>query len=121
MPKTILIVEDDEQLSKVLYRQLDAIGYKILCAYDGETAIKLAREKKPDLMILDIGLPGIDGKMVCKIVKKHPETAGIKIIMLTGDHLVGDMEDTFSYGAETYMNKPYDFSLLLSHIEKLIG
>jgi DNA-binding response OmpR family regulator len=121
MSKNILIVEDDEQLAKVLFRQLDASGYKAVNAYDGETALKLAREKKPALMILDIGLPGMDGKTVCKIIKKHPETAGIKIIMLTGDRLVGNMEDAFTFGAETYLNKPYDFSLLLEHIEKLIG
>ncbi len=121
MSKNILVVEDDEQLSKVLSRQLEASGYKPVNAYDGETALKLAREKKPDLMILDIGLPGMDGKTVCKIIKNHAETAGIKIIMLTGDRLVGNMEDSFSYGAETYLNKPYDFSLLLAHIEKLIG
>lgn len=121
MAKIILIVEDDEQLAKVLYRQLDASGFKAVNAYDGETALKLARGKKPDLMILDIGLPGMDGKTVCKIIKSHPETAGIKIIMLTGDRLVGDMEDSFAYGAETYLNKPYEFSLLLQHIEKLIG
>jgi DNA-binding response OmpR family regulator len=121
MAKNILIVEDDEQLSKVLYRQLEASGYKPVNAYDAESGLKLARAKKPDLIILDIGLPGMDGKTLCKIIKNHPETAGIKIIMLTGDRLVGNMEDSFTSGAETYINKPYDFSLLLAHIEKLIG
>lgn len=121
MTKKILIVEDDEQMAKVLYRQLDASGYEAVNACDGEAGLKLARTGKPDLMIIDIGLPMMDGTTLCKIIKKHAETAGIKIIMLTGDRLVGAMEDSFSAGAEVYMNKPYDLSLLLSNIEKLIG
>jgi DNA-binding response OmpR family regulator len=121
MSKNVLIVEDDEMIAKVLFKQLDASGYKPVNAYDAESGLKLARDKKPDLMILDIGLPGMDGVTLCKIIKNHPDTAGIKIIMLTGDRLVGDMEDSFSSGAETYLNKPYDFATLLRHIEKLIG
>lgn len=120
MAKKILIVEDDEQMAKLLRRQLDASGYDAINAYTGEAGLKLARAKQPDLMLLDIGLPAMDGKTLCRIIKGHPETAGIKVIMLTGDRLMGDMEDSFSAGADSYVNKPYDLALLLSHIERLI-
>lgn len=121
MPKSILIVEDDIQVARLLNRQLDASGYNPINAYTGEAGLKLARNKNPDLMLLDIGLPGMTGTTLCGIIKSHPETAAIKIIMLTGDRLVGRMEDSFSAGAELYMNKPYDLHLLLDHIEQLLG
>ena len=81
---------------------------------------ELARAKQPDLILLDIGLPAMDGKTLCRIIKTHPETAAIKVIMLTGDRLMGDMEDSFSAGADFYLNKPCDLALLLSHMEKLL-
>jgi len=121
MSKIILIVEDDEQMAKVLYRQLDACGYKAINAYDGAEGLKLARENKPDLILLDIGLPIMDGKVLCRLLKRSADTSTAKIIMLTGDHLMGDMEDSFTAGADIYMNKPYDLTLLLAHIEKLLG
>lgn len=121
MSKNILIVEDDEQMAKVLGRQLDACGYKTSNAYDGGEGLKMARSDIPDLIIMDIGLPTMDGKMLCRLVKRYPETSAIKVIMLTGDHMMGEMEDSFSAGADIYMNKPYDLTQLLSNIEKLIG
>jgi len=120
MARKILVVEDDEQVAKLLCRQLDASGYEVLKAYNGEAGLKLARAKQPDLALLDIGLPGMDGKTLCRIIKSHAETASIKIIMLTGGRLMGDMEDSFSAGADTYLNKPCTLHLLLTHIEKLV-
>lgn len=120
MAKRILVVEDDEQVARLLYRQLDASGYSVINAYSGEAGLKLARAKRPDLILLDIGLPAMDGKTLCRIIKTHPETAAIKVIMLTGDRLMGDMEDSFSAGADFYLNKPCDLALLLSHMEKLL-
>ncbi len=119
--KKILIVEDDAQMARLLYRQLDASGYAPVNAYSGEDGLKLARGERPDLVLLDIGLPGMDGTTLCRILKSRGETAGIKVIMLTGNRLMGEMEDSFSAGADSYVNKPYDLHLLLDHIERLIG
>ena len=120
MAKKILIVEDDPQLAKVLFRQLEAVGYRPLNAYNGEEGLVLAKKENPDLMVLDIGLPVMDGKTLCEIIKINPATRGIKIIMLTGERMVGDMEDSFAKGADTYMNKPYDFTKLLARIKELL-
>ena len=119
MLKKILIVEDDPQLSKVLFRQLEAVGYLPLNAYSGEEGLVLAKKESPDLMVLDIGLPAMDGKTLCEIIKVDPATEDIRIIMLTGERTVGDMEDSFSKGADFYMTKPYDFPKLLARINKV--
>lgn len=121
MSKKILIVEDDEQIARLLMRQLEAGGYKALKAGNGEEGLKLAREERPDLAILDINLPLIDGTRLCELIKTDAATKDMKIIMLTGDHLVGDMEDSFTAGADAYMNKPYKLPNLLTHIKILIG
>ena len=121
MPKKVLIVEDEDLIAKVLSIRLENSGYQVLIAYDGEEGWEQAKKEKPDLMLLDIGLPRIDGNTLCELIKADAETKGIKIIMLTGKRLVGDMENAFSAGADIYVNKPYDWTRLLSHIQSLIG
>jgi len=121
MSKRILIVDDDEQVVGILVKQLEANGYKTLTANNGADGLQLAKKENPDLLLLDLAMPVMDGKTVCRIIKSDPETRHIRIIMLSGDKLVGDMEDSFSFGAEAYVNKPYDLTHLLAHIKGLIG
>ena len=119
--KTILIVEDETLIATVLTARLEGLGYKVLTAQDGEAGLTLAKKAHPDLAILDIGLPKIDGNTLCELLKTEPATKKIKIIMLTGKKLVGDMENAFKSGAEIYVNKPYDWTRLLGHIKTLLG
>lgn len=119
--KTILIVEDEELITTVLTARLESLGYRVLSAQDGMTGFKLARKEKPDLSILDIGLPKMDGNTLCELIKTEPALRDSRIIMLTGKKLVGDMEAAFKSGAEVYVNKPYEWTRLLGHIRKLLG
>jgi DNA-binding response OmpR family regulator len=121
MAKKILIVEDEDLISKVLSIRLEGLGYKVVTALDGEEGLEAAKKEKPDLVILDIGLPRIDGNTLCELIKTNPSTKGAKVIMLTGKRLVGDMEKSFSSGADFYVNKPYEWPRLLEHIRTLIG
>ncbi|MCX5784661.1 MAG: response regulator [Elusimicrobia bacterium] len=121
MQKKVLIVEDEDLIAKVLSIRLENSGYKVLIAYDGEDGLEQAKKEKPDLMLVDIGLPRIDGNTLCELIKNDAATKGIKIIVLTGKRLVGDMETAFSAGADIYVNKPYDWTRLLAHIKSLIG
>ncbi|HAF96302.1 MAG: hypothetical protein A2021_00140 [Elusimicrobia bacterium GWF2_52_66] len=121
MAKKVLIVEDEDLIAKVLSIRLENSGYQVSIAYDGEEGLEQAKKEKPDLMLLDIGLPRIDGNTLCELIKTDPATKGIKIIMLTGKRLVGDMENAFSAGADIYVNKPYDWTRLQVHIQALIG
>ena len=121
MSKKILIVDDNKPLVEILAKQLEARGYVPLAAYDGAQGLTLAKKERPDLVVLDLSMPILDGITVCKIIKGEPGTKHIKIIMLTADHLVGEMEDSFAAGADIYLNKPYDLQQLLAHIKNLIG
>ncbi len=121
MGKKILIVEDEDLIAKVLSIRLEGLGYKVVTASDGEEGLDAARKERPDLVILDIGLPRLDGNTLCEVLKTDPATKGARIIMLTGKRLVGDMESAFSAGADLYVNKPYEWPRLLEHIKKLIG
>ncbi|MCX7641209.1 MAG: response regulator [Elusimicrobiales bacterium] len=119
--KKILIVDDEDLIVKVLSLRLTNDGYKILTAFDGNEGFEIAIKEKPELAIIDIGLPKIDGNTLCEILKKDKRTKHIKIIVLTGKKLVGDMEKAFESGADAYISKPYEYSFLLTKIKKLIG
>lgn len=119
--KKILVVDDDEIIVKVLTIRLVNDGYKVFVANDGESAIDIAMKEKPDLAIVDVGLPRIDGNTVCEILKKNKQTSSIKIIVLTGKNLINDVEKAFESGADAYVAKPYDYKFLFSKIKKLIG
>jgi DNA-binding response OmpR family regulator len=119
--KTILIVEDEDLIAKVLSIRLEGLGYRVVVANDGEEGLNMARKERPDLAIIDIGLPRLDGNTLCELVKADPDTKAAKIIMLTGKRLVGDMEVAFKSGADVYVNKPYEWPRLLGHIKKLLG
>ena len=121
MARKILIVEDEDLIAQVLSMRLQALGYTVVVGNDGEEGLNMARKERPDLAILDIGLPRIDGNTLCELIKSDPSTKDTKIIMLTGKKLVGDMETAFQSGADIYANKPYDWQRLLGHIKKLLG
>lgn len=119
--KKILIVDDEELITKVLAVRLSNLGYKVETAYDGSEGLDKALKFKPDLAIIDIGIPKIDGTTLCELIKTDEKTKHAKIIMLTGRKMVGDMEEAFRKGADLYVNKPYDFENLLEKIRKLIS
>lgn len=121
MSKKILIVEDEALIAKVLCMRLESLGYKVVVASDGEEGLDMVRKEHPDLAILDIGLPRLDGNTLCELIKSGPATRDVRIIMLTGKKLVGDMETAFDSGAEIYVNKPYEWPRLLGHIKRLLG
>ncbi len=119
--KKILIVEDEDLIARVLAIRLEGLGYKVATASDGEEGLAAVKKEKPDLVILDIGLPRLDGNTLCELIKNGPDTKDVKVIMLTGKRLVGDMEKAFSSGADFYINKPYDWSRFMERVKQLIG
>ncbi|MEF3279993.1 MAG: response regulator [Elusimicrobiota bacterium] len=119
--KKILIIDDEELIVKVLSLRLEGEGYEVMQSYDGNDGLDKAIKFKPDLAIVDLGLPKVDGNTICDVLKKNEKTKGIKIIILTGKKLMYDMEKAFESGADAYISKPYEFPLLLQKIKKLIG
>ncbi|MBG0775124.1 MAG: response regulator transcription factor [Desulfovibrionaceae bacterium] len=118
--QTVLIVEDDEDISQLLAFNLEGAGFKALAAADGLRGLELAREKKPDLVILDIMLPGMDGFEVCKELKRDAATIGVPVIMLTArgeevDRIVG-----LELGADDYVVKPFSPRELLLRVRAIL-
>ena len=121
VPKRILVVEDDLLVAELLTANLENLPYKVYVAYDGETGWAIAQKELPDLVIQDIGLPNMDGFVLCKLIKSRNTTRHARIIMLTGKNLIGEMEKAFQCGADAYVNKPFVWERMLAHIQKLMG
>ncbi len=116
----ILCVEDDVNLQKSLSFILWREGYEVLSAQTGEDALELVRKERPDLVLLDLMLPGIDGHKVCNILKKDPGTSEILIIMVTAKKRMEDIVTGLKNYADDYVTKPFDPEVLLARIEALL-
>lgn len=115
MAKKILVVEDEAIILKVLKSRLTNCGYTILIAEDGEAAYKLIKEQKPDLVLLDLRLPIMDGEEVCRLVRRDEKLRHIPIILLTAGDKIENLEVT------DFITKPFDFKELLDKIKKILG
>jgi DNA-binding response OmpR family regulator len=116
----ILLVEDDVSLQKSLAFILEKEGFKVLSTQTGEEAIIIARKEKPDLMLLDVVLPGIDGYKVCQILKKDPQTDNVFTIMLTGKRKLEDIVLGLKEYADDYIVKPFEPQILIARIHALL-
>jgi two-component system phosphate regulon response regulator PhoB len=116
----ILLVEDDVSLQKSLAFILEKEGFKVLSTQTGEEAVIITRKEKPDLILLDVILPGIDGYKVCQILKKDPQTANMFIILLTGKRKLEDIVLGLKEYADDYIIKPFEPQILIARIHALL-
>ena len=119
MPKRILAIDDEKDILELLKYNLEKEGYEILTAQTGERGFELARAKRPELILLDLMLPGVDGFEICKLLKNSPDTRSIPIVMLTAknseiDHVLG-----IELGAADYLAKPFSVKILLARIKNV--
>lgn len=119
MPK-ILVVEDNESSREMLSRRLKRKGFSVMAAEDGEQGYAMARSKSPDLVLMDISLPGINGWEVIELLKSEPHTRDIPLIVLTAHALVNDRAKADEVGCDGYFSKPIDFQNLLDAIGRLL-
>jgi two-component system, cell cycle response regulator DivK len=117
---TVLIVEDNEASRDALARRLQRRNYEVLVAVDGLEAVAVARAAKPDLILMDLGLPGIDGWDATAQIKADPETRHIPIIVLSAHAMPNDRHQAIAAGGDDFDTKPVDFSRLLGKIEMLL-
>jgi two-component system cell cycle response regulator DivK len=117
----ILIVEDNEMNRDMLSRRLIRRGYEIVMAVDGEGGITAAKAESPDLILMDMSLPVIDGWEATRQLKADPETRGIPVIGLTAHAMAGDREKVIGAGCDDYDTKPVELPRLLQKIEELLG
>ncbi len=120
MPK-ILIIEDTENNRVLLTRRLKPRGYDIVTAEDAERGLAVVPTELPDLILMDVGLPGMDGWTATRQLKSDATTQAIPIIALTAHAMEGDREKAMEAGCEDYETKPIDFARLLEKIERLIA
>ncbi len=120
MKEKILIVEDEKDIVKMLEYNLKKEGFQVVSSRDGEEALDLAVRENPDLVILDLMLPGLDGLEVCKILKKESKTSHIPIIMLTAKSQESDKVIGLELGADDYITKPFSPRELVARIKAVL-
>jgi len=120
MREKILIVDDEKDIIKMLDYNLKKEGFRIVVARDGEEAVDLAKKEYPDIIILDIMLPGMDGLEACKILKSEVKTASIPIIMLTAKTQETDKVVGLELGADDYVTKPFSPRELIARIKAVL-
>ena len=121
MPKEILIVDDEPSILVPLQFLMEQQGYNVIVAENGEDALDFIAKYKPDLILLDIMLPGIDGYEVCEIVRLNPDYKQIKIIFLTAKGREVEFAKGLALGADAYITKPFSNRAVAAKVRELIG
>ena len=120
MSKRILVVEDHEDNRQILRVLLGSAGYQMIEAHDGETALTIAASERPDLILMDIQLPGLDGYEATRRIKADPALSGIPIIAVTSYALSGDEDKARAAGCSAYVAKPYSPLELLKKLREYL-
>lgn len=118
---TLLLVEDNEMNRDMLSRRLQRKGYEVLMAVDGGEGVAMARSNKPDLILMDMSLPVMDGWEATRQLKGDADTRAIPVIALTAHAMSGDREKALEAGCDDYDTKPIEFARLLGKIESLLA
>ena len=119
--KSILIVDDDEALVKTVRPILIANNYAVLTAVTGEDGLHIAKNQKPDLIILDVILPGIKGRELCRKIRADEATKHIPVVFLTAKESDDDIKAEIAAGAQAHLTKPVDNKMLIATIEKVLN
>ena len=117
----ILIVEDNEMNRDMLSRRLMRKGFEIVMAEDGQKGVDMSKSENPDLILMDLSLPVMDGWEATSTIKGDPETNSIPIIVLTAHAMAGDREKALAAGADEYDTKPIEFKRLLGKIKEFLN
>ena len=116
----ILVVEDNEMNMDMLRRRLIRKGFEVVSAMDGEEAVEKLEAETPALILMDVGLPGMDGWETTKEIRANEKTKNVPIIALTAHAMAGDREKAIEVGCDDYETKPIDFPKLLAKMDKLL-
>ena len=117
----ILLVEDNEMNRDMLSRRLQRKDYRVIIAVDGQQGVDMAASERPDLILMDMSLPVMDGWTATQTLKSNPDTAGIPVIALTAHAMSGDREKALAAGCDDYDTKPVDLARLLEKMQGLLG
>lgn len=118
--RTVLVVEDDEDILSLVSKRLVLDGYEVVEARDGDEALKLARERKPDIAVVDLGLPGLDGIDVLRGIRADKALSEMIVILLTARAQEADVRRGFAAGADAYVRKPFSPTKLSESVSDLV-
>jgi DNA-binding response OmpR family regulator len=121
MARKILVVDDQENIARIVRMMLENKGYATIWAADGAEALRLAKTEEPDLILLDVMLPKIDGFKVCRLLKFDKKYSHIPIVLLTAKSSPGDKQTGREVGADYYLEKPFQPVQLIQVIEQLLS
>ncbi|MBX3014616.1 MAG: response regulator [Caldilineaceae bacterium] len=116
----ILVIEDDPMILKLIFQTLQRSGYEVITAMNGSEGLRIAQENHPNLVVLDISLPGLDGYQVCQQLRSAPATASLPIIMVTAMSRPADQRRGFELGADDYLPKPFLLADLVTRVQSLL-
>lgn len=119
--RRVLLVDDEPDLVQMVAMRLRVAGYEVTLAYDGEQALEQARQSKPDVMILDLMLPKLDGYQVCRTLKSEEATQAIPILIFTARAQDQDVKQAHACGADGYLSKPFEANILLDKLRELLA
>ena len=119
--KNILLIDDERDLVETVEMSLKSKGYEVVTAFDGEEGLKVALETKPDIVILDLMMPKMNGYQVCWELKNNEVTKDLKVIMLTAKTQESDKFWGYETGADDYITKPFEMAELVKKIAKFLG
>jgi CheY-like chemotaxis protein len=118
---TVMVIEDNELNMKLVRSLLGIKNYRVLEAYDAETGIQMAREHHPDLILMDIQLPGMDGLSATRIIKQDPGLKDISVVALTSYAMVGDEKKATEAGCEYYITKPINTRKFMETVKRIFA
>ena len=118
MPKTVLTIDDDTAITELLAMLLSTHGYDVLTANTGDAGIEIIKEKKPNIVVLDLMMPGVDGWQVCKRVREFSNVPIVVLSALDDPDMIASALDA---GADDYLVKPVSSSILVAHLNRLIS
>ncbi|MBE2315598.1 response regulator [Solirubrobacter sp. CPCC 204708] len=120
-PRTVLVADDDEDILQLVSFRLERAGYTVVTASDGQQALAAAREHKPDLAVLDVMMPGLNGYEVTRQLRDDEATAAIPVILLTARVQEADVSRGFEAGADDYLRKPFSPQELRSRVQAILA
>lgn len=118
-PLKILVCDDERHIVRLIQVNLERHGYTVVTAYDGKEGLEKARAEKPDLMVLDVMMPYMDGFEVLKTLKREPDTENLPVIMLTAKAQDKDVFEGYHYGADMYLTKPFNPMELIAFVKRI--
>ncbi len=121
MTKSILIVDDEPNIVISLEYVMKNAGFDVAVAYDGEEALEKVKENVPDLVILDVMMPKLDGFEVCKKIRENPAWKSVRIVMLTAKGRDSEREKGLSFGADDYLTKPFSTRDILQRVKEILA